>query len=374
VTVAPSATAAAGPGEGPMGVALLTPAYWPEVRRGGERLAHDVATALAARGHGVRILTAHPSRTATAVEDGVTVVRAWRPPDGRLRRRGYEDHLTHVPLAYAALRRGRDDVAHALHHADALAATRWARATGRPAVWTFLGVPHRTGLANRRRRLDLVRRAIDGSDAVVAISEAAARGFRRWLGVDPHVIHPGVDLAAFTPGGERAAAPTILCPAALDQPFKRAGLLLDAFALVRRERPGARLVVQRGGPPGEGVEHRDLDRHEDLLAAYREAHVTALASRGEAFGLVLVESMACGTPAVAAGDAAGPEVIGDAGATFCGDDPRALARALLTALDGPDPQACRAQAARFTLDRCADAHERLYGDLLAARQLRPPAR
>ncbi len=371
-----------------MRVALLAPTYWPEVRRGGERMVHDVAASLAGRGHGVRVLTSHPGRSRTTAEDGVTVVRSWRPPDGRLRRRGYEDHLTHVPLSYAALRRGDDDLAHAVHHADAAAAIRWARATGRPAVWTFLGVPHRAGLANRRRRLDLVRRAIDGSDAVVAISEAAARGFRRWLGVDPHVIHPGVDLAAFTPGGERAEAPTILCPAALDQPFKRADLLLEAFTLVRRERPAARLVLHAsgassgGGAPRvgegvEGVEHRDLDRHEDLVAAYREAHVTALASRGEAFGLVLAESLACGTPAVAAADAAGPEVIGDAGVTFDGDGDgdgaRALAQALLTALDGPDAHACRTQAERFSLDRCAAAHERLYGDLLAARELRPPA-
>ena len=355
-----------------MKVALLTPAYWPEVRRGGERLAHDLATTLASRGHGVRLLTAHPRRSATTEEEGVTVVRSFRPPDGRLRRRGFEDHLTHLPFALAALRRGDDDLAHALHHADAQAAIRWARRTGRPAVWTSLGIPHRAGLANRRRRLGLVLAAVEGTDAVVALSEAAARGFRRWLGVDPHVIHPGVDLRAFTPGGERAAAPTILCPAALDQPFKHADLLLAAFALVRRERPGARLVLQRGGPAGDGIEHRDLDRHEDLLAAYREAHVTALASRGEAFGLVLVESLACGTPAVASGDGAGPEVVGDAGATFEGDDPRALADALLTALDAPDPQACRAQAERFGIDRCADAHERLYGSLLAARELRPP--
>ena len=34
-----------------------------------------------------------------------------------------------------------------------------------------------------------------------------------------------------------------------------------------------------------------------------EAHVTALASEGEAFGLVLVESLACGTPAVGASEA-----------------------------------------------------------------------
>jgi hypothetical protein len=40
-------------------IALLHPTYWPEVRRGSERLAHDLATALANRGHEVTLLTSH---------------------------------------------------------------------------------------------------------------------------------------------------------------------------------------------------------------------------------------------------------------------------------------------------------------------------
>jgi glycosyltransferase involved in cell wall biosynthesis len=344
-----------------MKVALLTPAYWPELRRGGERLAHDLGASLAARGHDVRLLTSHQGRTTRTREDGIHVVRHRRPPDGRLIRRGYEDHLTHVPFTYLALRRDPPDVVHALHHADAQAAIR----SGRPAVWTFLGVPHRSGLANRRLRLDLVTKAIAGSAAVTVLSEAAAREFRRWLGADPRVIHPGVDLDAFTPAGERAEAFTVLCPAALGTRFKRAELLRDAFAIVRRERPGARLIVQRGGPLDRepGVDPRDLDAHAALLRAYREAHVTALSSRGEAFGLVLAESLACGTPAVAAGDAAGPEVLGDAGATFDGDDPRALTTAILDAA-AISPATARARAQRFSLERCADAHEALYAEVL----------
>ena len=342
-------------------VALLSPAYWPEVRRGGERLAHDLGAGLAARGHGIRLLTSHPGRTTRTTEDGIEVVRHRRPPDTRLTRRGYEDHLTHVPLTYLELRRRPADVAHALHHADAQAAIR----TGRPTVWTFLGVPHRKGLANRRLRLHLVRRAAAGSDATLALSEAAARAFRHWLGIDPQVIHPGVDLAAFTPGGARAEELTVLCPAALGAPFKRPALLAAAFRALRAERPTARLVVQRGGPldAEPGVEPRDLDAQGALLTAYREAHVTALASEGEAFGLVLAESLACGTPAVASDDASGPEVIGDAGATFSGDDPQALAHAILDAAT-VDPRICREQAERFSLDRCVEAHERLYRSVL----------
>lgn len=323
-----------------MTVALLTPTYWPEVRRGGERLAHDLAER-----NGERIVTGSPGPPGA--------IRLRRLPEGRLERRGFEHHLGHLPALALHLRRTRYDLAHALHHADAAVALR----AGLPTVWTYLGVPHRRGLANRRLRLALIREAMT-ADATVALSHAAAGAFRRWLGVDPLVIHPGVDLGAFTPGGERAERFTILCPADLSQPFKRAGVLLEAFRLVRRARPGARLVLQRGGPAGDGIEHRDLDRHEDLVAAYREAHVTALASEGEAFGLVLVESLACGTPAVGASEA-----------TPLGFDgtPRGLAQAILDAA-WLDPENCREHAGRFDVEKTARAYADLYRHVLARRQ------
>ena len=42
-----------------MKVALLTPVYWPEVRRGTERFARELADGLVARGHAPRIVTGH---------------------------------------------------------------------------------------------------------------------------------------------------------------------------------------------------------------------------------------------------------------------------------------------------------------------------
>ncbi len=353
-----------------MRIALLHPTYWPEVRRGSERLAHDLGAGLAERGHAVRLLTSHRGRTTRTAEDGIVVVRHPRLPDGRLRRRLHEEHLGHLPFTFATLRIGGDEIAHALFHTDALA----ARKAGVPYVYSFMGVPHRRGLANRRKRAEMVLDAARHAHATVVLSEAAQRAAARWLGIDARVIAPGVDLDAFTPGGERAEAFTIVCPAALDAPHKRAPLLLAAFEEVRRQRPGARLVLDRGGAEralaaalrsgslgaGAGVELRDLDDHAALLAAYREAHVCALASEGEAFGLVLVEALACGTPAVASDDAAGPEVTDT---TFTGDDPHAMAAAILDAAD-QDPQACRARAELFSLDACVSAHEALYREAL----------
>jgi hypothetical protein len=40
-------------------VALLSPVFWPEVRRGGERFVRDLADGLLERGHAPRLITSH---------------------------------------------------------------------------------------------------------------------------------------------------------------------------------------------------------------------------------------------------------------------------------------------------------------------------
>jgi len=334
-------------------LAILNPVYWPEVRRGSERFAHELATALAGRGHEVRIVAGHRGRTARARADGVETVLVPRLPEGRLDRRLYEQHLTHMPFALAELRHRPPDVAHALHATDAVAALRW----GGPTVFSYMGVPHRAGIANRRLRKELLLRALR-ADAVVVLSEHAAEEMRRWLGVDPHVIAPPVDLVTFAPGDGRAATPTVVCPADRSEPRKRVDLLVDAV----RRMDGVRLILDRRGAGGfeseRFVELRDLDDRGALAAAYREAHVGALPSWGEAFGLVLVEAMACGTPSV--GPTAELYDRPGLGEAFAGDDPAELAAALERAMASADPRACRARAEDFSAGRCADAHERLY--------------
>src|SRR5919201_922118 len=131
-------------------VALLSPSTWPEVRRGAERMFRELAGGLVGREHRVTLLTSHAGMPSRRREAGVDVVRAWRPPDGRLRRRGFEDGLTHVPGSYLALRRLDPDLAHASHAPDAGAAVRWASRRGRPAVFSYMGIPDRRELVERR--------------------------------------------------------------------------------------------------------------------------------------------------------------------------------------------------------------------------------
>jgi glycosyltransferase involved in cell wall biosynthesis len=338
-------------------VALAHPTYWPEVRRGAERLMHDLAVALP---HEVTIVTSGtPSVT---VEDGVRVVRLWHPPDGRLDRRLFEPHVALLPFTYQALKRGRFDVVQGLQPGDAVAGIR----TGTPTIFSHMGIPHRAAIINRRMRMRLTLEAVKGARACTALSEHAGLAFKRWLGVDARVIHPPVDTERFTPGGERSEHPTIVCAADAREPRKRVGLLREAMTIVRRSEPKAQLLLDARTAPG-GI---PMD---DLPAIYRRAWVSALPSWGEAFGLVLAEALACGTPVVGADLHGIPEVLGGddtIGRLFDGDEPEAVARALLEAIElARDPGTaarCRARALEFSAGRCAEHYDALYREVLSA--------
>ena len=358
--------------------ALLTFGYWPEVQRGGERIVHDLSLELTRLGHDPRIITSHRGRPSRSVEDGVPVLRSWRPPEAPLRLRKIEEHLSHLPASYTALRRGDDDIANAFYPTDALAAVRWSERTGRPCVFSHTGSPQRDHVSNRRLRMRILERVTLGSTAVTALSRAARDNIWRWLGVEARLIYPGVDLSAFPLGEARAPEPTIVCAAAPDEPRKRVPMLVAAFARVRRERPEARMVLVRPRDrrhedelSGDGIEF--IDPSPGAIAAqFGRAWVSALASRNEAFGLVMVEALACGTPVVGPRDGGVPEIVDrpEVGRLFDPDDEAGLAVALLEAIElAEDPltrTACRRRAEDFSTRRTAEEYVALYRELLAA--------
>lgn len=351
---------------------MLTPAFWPEVRRGTERAVHELSKGLIERGHAPAIITSHPGLPGRGSEDGVPVVRVPRPPDGRLRRRQMEDYLTHLPLSYGVLRTGGYAVAHAWFTTDALAAARWREATGRPTVHSYMGIPDFKGLRYKRGRLAITLRAMRGCDITVALSEYVAREFKHWLGYDAPVIPPPVDVDVFSLGDERTEDPTIVCAAAAGESRKRVDLLVRAFRRVRTQRPRARLVIDRPRDPdlaaklhdpGAGVEVADIQ--DRLPSVYASAWVSALPSVSEAFGLVLAEALACGTPGVGTNEGGIPEVLDrpEIGRLFTGGEEE-LARALLEAIqlaEYPGTRAaCRQRALELSTHRYAEAYESLY--------------
>jgi phosphatidylinositol alpha-mannosyltransferase len=361
-------------------VALLSPCYWPEIRRGTERFVRELSDGLIGRGQKPSLITSHRGRPGRTVEHGLPVTRLPRPPQGLLLRMSYEAYLTHVPLTYMALRAGPYDLAHALYPTDALAAVQWRRRTKRPVLLSYMGVPRPEWLGAARGRLGILRRAVDGSDAVVLLSKYAADVFERSIGREAHVIPPGVDLTAFRPSAPRSEHPTIVCSAAPEEPRKNVALLLDGFALLRHRYPDARLLLSRPRDPraarragidlgAPGVEWLDLDDRAALARAYSRAWVAVLPSVGEAFGLVLIEALACGTPVVGYADGGIPEIVDrpEVGRTFDRLDPAALARAVLDGFElASNPhtaERCRARAGAFSIEKCTDSYLSLYREL-----------
>jgi glycosyltransferase involved in cell wall biosynthesis len=360
-------------------VALLNPCFWPEVQRGAERVVRELATDLIAAGHAPRLITSHPGPPSRSVEDGLPIVRHWRPPESWLLRRGGQEYMTHLPFSYLSLERGDDAIAHAFYPTDAVVARRWGARHGRPSIFWYGGVPQRNVIASRRWRVKILEEAIGGCDAVVTSSRAAADGIRRWFGVEARPIYPGVRLEEFEHGPARDEQPAIACAADPDDARKRVHLLVAAFARVRRERPGARLLLVRPRVESTARALAEVDGVELVeqtpgapAAMFHRAWVSALAAYNEAFGLVLVESLACGTPAVGMADGGVPEILHrpDVGRLFDGSE-HGLTRALLEALElAEDPATadrCRTRAADFTTARTAAGCLRLYEELLARR-------
>ena len=339
-------------------VALTHVFAWPEVRRGGERYLHELASALRDAGHDVTILTTGPAPRRDRVL-GVDVRYLRRR--GRALAPAFRDLAPDAAFgaqAFAHLAAKRFDVWHALGAPDAAAATVLSRLRGVRSVHTDLGVPERYWRSQRKdgRLHAFVARYVDG---YVCLSKTAGRFLERDYGRSPAVVGGGVDLRAFKPAPARHPDPVLLFTAAADEPRKNLPLLLDAVAILRRRRPSLELWLAGPGDAASALaaaprEARDaVVAHgpvslDELRDRYARAWATVLPSHGEAFGLVLVESLAGGTPVVALEDGAPAELVTpDVGAT-CAPDPAALAdacdRALELAAQPGVADACRAAA------------------------------
>lgn len=166
---------------------------------------------------------------------------------------------------------------------------------------------------------------------------------------------------------------------------KNMDFLLDVVEGVRARRDDTMLVVAGNGPYlgtfQENINRRGLGgevlclgyvNREELKHLYALADVFTFASVTETQGLVTIEAMMCGTPAVAVGEMGTKEVMaGDNGGYMVPNDPVPFTEAVLRLLDDPalaeaKSAEARAHAANWTAARMALRIETLYQQVLEA--------
>jgi glycosyltransferase involved in cell wall biosynthesis len=108
---------------------------------------------------------------------------------------------------------------------------------------------------------------------------------------------------------------------------------------------------------------------EDKPAFYADAAATLFPSDWpEPFGLVMIESLAAGTPVIALRRGAVPEVLVDGRCGFICDDAEAMVAAVAR-LGDLDPSACRQRAADFDIGPMCAGYQRAYQTLVNRRRL-----
>jgi glycosyltransferase involved in cell wall biosynthesis len=143
---------------------------------------------------------------------------------------------------------------------------------------------------------------------------------------------------------EKGAAHAIAAAKALGMPLKLAGKMHEV---------AERDYFRREIAPylGDGVEYLGEVTHEEKVRLLQGARCTLFPIEWEEpFGLVMIESMACGTPVAAVRRGAVPEVIDDGVSGVVVDDVADLAEAVSRA-DAIEPTACREHVEEHFSDR-----------------------
>ncbi|MCX6895497.1 MAG: glycosyltransferase family 4 protein [Verrucomicrobia bacterium] len=272
-------------------------------------------------------------------------------------------HINLLPLAFLARLVCRAPVVLVIHGVDA---------------WQ----PTRSGLVNR-----LARRV----DAVIAVSEFTKQKFLAWaqpVRARGFVLPNCVDLARFTPGPK---SPTLLARYGLQgktvlltvarlsavERYKGHDQILELLPALAAQIPNASYLVVGDGDDRERLERKAIElgvRERVVFAGkiaeaekvehYRLADVFVMPGRGEGFGIVYLEALACGVPVVASKVDASAEVARgcELAVTVAPDDLREIREGILAMLKAPHgvaPERARYFSDRNFNQRCLEILDQL---------------
>ena len=395
----------------PLRIALVTRRFWPLVG-GAEAIVSSLATELRRQGCQVTILTAQwdPEWPTEMVHREVPVLRLPNPP---LRAWGTVRYMMALSR-WLRIHRSQLDVVYVsmLKH-DAYAALGTLRHARCPVVlraegggetgdchWQNVG---RFGMRIRRRCFE--------ADAIVAPSmaiqhELHAAGYPEER---VHFIANGVVVGPAKSESRRRDARRALAEANCDllapyespvalftgrlHPAKGLLDLIDAWCLVVRQFPTARLWLVGDGPQRNDLYQRVLDHElrdriflpgsfdqiDDLLDA---ADLFVLPSYQEGMSIALLEAMAAGLPIVATDIPGNRQLIrhNQHGLLTRPSDPPSLAQAILQVLGWPSQARQLAHEARqrvvdeFSIQRTTTRHLELFREAIERRTVFPSER
>ncbi len=311
---------------------LFLPEYFLPQIGGGEVWCWNVARNLA-RHHEITVLTyKHPERRSSEIVEGVNIVRMGPFPVV-----GSQSYFARasiqIPFSLIHSMRERFDLVLASQTLPLSLAKLIATLRKKPVVAIFHDI---YGLEFSLRDKGIVKGIIRASleslsvrlnyDAVITVSGSTKRKLVD-RGVPEeriHVVYGGVDLTLFDSIQERKNRDPLVLYVGRLVKHKRVDLLMRSFAEVAKEHPEAALWIVGDGPERVRLENMAEklnlpDRikflgwvsEEDKVRAMKKAWCLVLPSVKEGLGLVLLESMACGTPVIAV-DSGGPrEAITD---------------------------------------------------------------
>ncbi|MBI2756511.1 MAG: glycosyltransferase [Chloroflexi bacterium] len=390
----------------------------------------ELGQALAQQGVQVDTFTRRQACEAPDVEEYVPGARVIHLDAGPQRHLDKYDVLDYLPDFACALQRWRTvseatyDVVHAHYWLAGRIAPAFAQRWNAPLVTTFhtLGT-QKNAVAEQAIereedvRNDVERRLFSASDLAIASTEIDRTNLIRAFGTGTpiEVIPGGVNLQRFQPRARAEAraelglgeGPIVLFVGRL-QRLKGVEVLLRSLAEIGGDEVGrppvqALLVGGKGAPAGgrRSPEAAEAVRLQKLAAQlgisdrvtfvgavqpdrlplyYGAADVTVMPSSYESFGLVAVESLACGTPVVASRVGGLTSIVreGETGFLVPWRDPRLFAEAIERVIWDPALRAQMAAAARpsvlrFGWDGIAARHIAAY-DALRAGQPRAVGR
>jgi D-inositol-3-phosphate glycosyltransferase len=375
----------------------------------------ELGRALAARGVAVDIFTRRQTADVADVVEYAPGARVIHIDAGPHRHVDKYDILDYLPdfacgiQRYRALTGSAYDLIHSHYWLSGRLGMLFSDRWGVPMVSTFhtlAQLKNRVAESAAEReqavRYEIERRTMAASDRIVALTSVDKQQMIRHYGEQaPIVVIPGgVDLERFAPRPRLSARAElgldphrkIVLFVGRIQRLKGLEVLVRAFAQLL-DMDAELLIV--GGRPGTTHETREISRlqhlaarlgvadrtrfvgavpHEQLPAYYAAADVSAMPSSYESFGLVAVESLACGTPVVASRVGGLRSIVrdGESGLLVPWRDADLFAERLRLVLTNDTLRSALAARARETVlqygwDRIADEHVALYELVRAAK-------